>query len=120
MRSGVDELDRQVPLLDAGGGEREPAQLLDVAHLQALGGQLRADDLDLEQGSVGAPSVGGPELGREPFGVLAVGLDDALHELVADDVLAAEAHELDALDRLEDLADDDEPGPLVAAAGRSA
>ena len=47
---GLDELDRQVPLLDAGGGEREPAQLLDVADLQALGGQLRADDLDLEQG----------------------------------------------------------------------
>jgi hypothetical protein len=47
---GLDELDRQVPLLDPGGGEREPAQLLDVADLQALGGQLRADDLDLEQG----------------------------------------------------------------------
>ena len=46
----LDELDRQVPLLDAGGGEREPAQLLDVADLQAVGGQLRPDDLDLEQG----------------------------------------------------------------------
>ena len=47
---GLDELDRQVPLLDAGGGEREPAQLLDVADLQAVGGQLRPDDVDLEQG----------------------------------------------------------------------
>jgi hypothetical protein len=46
---GLDELDRQVPLLDAGGREREPAQLLDVADLQAVGSQLRADDLDLEQ-----------------------------------------------------------------------
>ena len=47
---GVDELDRHVPVLDAGGREREAAQLLDVADLQALGGQLGADDLDLEQG----------------------------------------------------------------------
>jgi hypothetical protein len=47
---GLDELDRQVPLLDPGRRECEPAQLLDVADLQALRGQLRADDLDLEQG----------------------------------------------------------------------
>jgi hypothetical protein len=39
-----------VPLLDAGGPEREPAQLLDIADLQAVGGQVGADDLDLEQG----------------------------------------------------------------------
>jgi hypothetical protein len=38
-----------MPLLDPGGGERETAQLFDVADLQALGGQLGADDLDLEQ-----------------------------------------------------------------------
>jgi hypothetical protein len=47
---GRHELDRQVPLVDAGGRQRETAQLLDVADLQALGGQLGADDLDLEQG----------------------------------------------------------------------
>ena len=47
---GLDELDRQMTLLDAGGGEREPTQLLDVADLQAVGGQLRPDDVDLEQG----------------------------------------------------------------------
>jgi hypothetical protein len=46
---GRHELDRQVPLLDPGRGERETAQLLDVADLQAFGGQLGADDLDLEQ-----------------------------------------------------------------------
>jgi hypothetical protein len=49
--------------------------------------------------------------------VLAVGGDDPLHELVADDVGAAEADEADVVDRGEDLADDDETGSLVA--GRS-
>ena len=46
--------------------------------------------------------------------MLVVGLDDPLHELVAHDVLAAEAHELDALDGAEDVADDDQPGLLLA------
>ncbi len=54
------------------------------------------------------------ELGRLPLGVLVVGLDDALHELVAHDVLAAEAHELDALDRVEYVADHDQPRTLLA------
>ena len=45
------------------------------------------------------------------------GLDDAPHELVADDVRAAEAHDCDALDRVEDVADDDQPGAPLA--GRS-
>ena len=43
--------------------------------------------------------LGGAQLGRGALGVLVVGLDDALHEAVAHDVGAAEAHELDALDR---------------------
>src|SRR5829696_6767475 len=42
---------------------------------------------------------------------LAVGGDDALHELVADDVLAAEADEVDVLDLIEDVADLDQSGP---------
>src|SRR3954451_22755384 len=46
--------------------------------------------------------------------VLLVGVDDALHELVAHDVLAAEANEVDALEPLEDLGHDDEPRVLVA------
>ena len=48
------------------------------------------------------------------FRVFAVGGDDALDELVADDVLAAEVDEGDVLDRFEDVADDDEAGALVA------
>src|SRR5215211_1751538 len=47
------------------------------------------------------------------LGVLVVRGHDPLNELVTHDVLAAEAHELDALDLLEDLADDDEPRGLV-------
>jgi hypothetical protein len=46
--------------------------------------------------------------------MLVVRGDDPPHELVADDVLLAEAHELDALEPIEDLADDDEPGLVVA------
>ena len=42
-----------------------------------------------------------------------VGGDDPLHELVADDVLAAEVDEGDVLDLVEDVADDDQPGALV-------
>src|SRR5215207_4759350 len=42
---------------------------------------------------------------------LAVGGNDALHELVADDVLAAEADEVDVLDPGEDVADLDQSRP---------
>src|SRR6187401_2446490 len=45
--------------------------------------------------------------------VLIVGSDDPLHELVADDVLAAEADEGDVLDVAEDVADRDQAGALV-------
>ena len=55
-----------------------------------------------------------PQLGRGALGVLVVGGDDPAHELVADDVLLAEADELDPLDVLEDVADHDEPRVLVA------
>src|SRR5680860_895589 len=51
--------------------------------------------------------------GRPAFGVLAIGGDDPLHQLVADDVLAAEADEGDVLDLAEDVADDDQAGALV-------
>src|SRR5690349_9603852 len=47
-------------------------------------------------------------------GVLVVGLDDPLDELVAHHVLAAEADELDALHLPEDVADDDQPRALAA------
>ena len=53
-------------------------------------------------------------------GVLLVGLDDALHELVADDVLVVELDELDAVD-LRRARRARAPGPTAArAAGRSA
>src|SRR5680860_962227 len=51
--------------------------------------------------------------GRPAFGVLAIGGDDPLHQLVADDVLAAEADEGDVLDLAEDVADDDQARALV-------
>jgi hypothetical protein len=52
--------------------------------------------------------------------VLVVGGDDALHELVPDDVLAAEADELDAVDAVEDVADHDQARTAARAGGRSA
>ena len=45
-----------------------------------------------------------PVGGRELLFVLAVGGDDALHELVAHDVLAGEVDELDVGDAVEDVA----------------
>src|SRR5215212_5912997 len=60
------------------------------------------------------PGLGLSERRRLLLGVLVVCGDDPLHQLVADHVLAAEADELDALHLLEDLADHDEPGALVA------
>ena len=58
--------------------------------------------------------AGGSAAGALALGVRVVGLDDPLHELVADDVLAAEADELDPLDRVQDVADDDQAGLLLA------
>ena len=46
--------------------------------------------------SSSAAAIGRAQLGRPALGVLGVGLDDPLHEPVAHDVLAAEAHEVDA------------------------
>jgi hypothetical protein len=46
--------------------------------------------------------------------VQAVGLDDALDDLVAHDVLMTEANECDAVDPGEDVAHLDEPGRLLA------
>src|SRR3954447_2777692 len=63
--------------------------------------------------STAAP-VGRPQVRRRVLRVLGVGRDDALHELVADDVLAAEAHEVNALDALEDVPDDQQAGLLLA------
>src|SRR3954451_20074700 len=46
--------------------------------------------------------------------ILVVGLDDPLNQLVAHHVLAAEAHELDALHAAEDVADHDQARTLAA------
>src|SRR5215212_5604604 len=56
----------------------------------------------------------GPQLGRLALAVGVIGLDYALHELVAHHVLAAEADELDPLDGFEYLADDYQSRALVA------
>src|SRR3954452_9963856 len=53
------------------------------------------------------------QLGRRALRVLRVGLDDALHEAVAHHVGAAEAHEVDALDPVEDVANDDKAGVVL-------
>src|SRR6476469_1584498 len=58
--------------------------------------------------------LGRAQLGRGALGAIVVGLDDALDDAVAHHVGAAEVHELDALGRGEDLADDHEPRTLVA------
>src|SRR5215831_17641230 len=55
-----------------------------------------------------------PALGAGLLGVLAVGLDDALHELVAHDVLMPEVNECDSVDGGEDLLHLDQPRRLVA------
>src|SRR5271154_3901168 len=50
---------------------------------------------------------------RVTLGMYVVGLDDSLNQLVANHVLAAEADELDPLDRLQHLAHDYQPGALL-------
>ena len=117
---GVDELDRDVAVLDPRGRGRVGDRLLHAAR--------RASVLPITSISSNVkPSSRAPAMiagGTQPAGLLGVmsvvGLDDPLHELVAHDVVAAEAHELDALDVLEDVADDDQPGLLRRAAGRPA
>ena len=81
------------------------------ARLRAEAPRPRASPLR-RCGSRGAAA--GRRSGGLALGVLVVGLDDPLHELVAHDVLAAEADELDVLDRVEHVADDDQPGLLLA------
>ena len=62
-------------------------------------------DLDLDHRLRGRPGLLGVELVR---------LDDPLHELVPHDVLVAELHELDAVDRAEDVLHLDQPRRLLA------
>ena len=111
---GVDELDRDVAVVDAGRGERERAQPLDLGARRRLAAPPSPMTSTSSTAHGARRRSAGRSSGAAPLGVLVVGLDDPLHELVAHDVLAAEAHELDALDLLEDLADHDEPGALVA------
>ena len=91
--------------ISSGPDEREP----ELAVLDPLGAQhARARARPRRASSTSSPlrfststdSIASPA----PFGarllrVLAVGLDDPLHELVADDVLVAEADERDPVDR---------------------
>ena len=72
------------------------------------------DHLDVEHRAAPSARLRGAQLGRRALGVLVVGRDDPPHELVADDVLLAEAHEVDSLDRLEDVRDDDQARILLA------
>ena len=97
----VDELDREVAVVDPGRARAPPRP-------------RRAARRDVGEVEL---SVNSRVLSRSR--VLAVGGDDPLHELVADDVLAAEADEGDVVDRGEDLADDDQARSAGRAAGRS-
>ena len=116
---GADELDRGVAVVDAGRGQREHAQLLGLGRGQVRAGHvLEPDDLDLEAHRAQPRRPADPgrpaQLGRAALGVLVVGGHDLAHELVAHDVLVAEAHELDALDRGQDVADDDQARLVLA------
>ena len=105
---GVDELDREMAADDPAGGGRQQTQAFDPLAARATGEALGADASRPRAGlrtRLCPAALGGTELAGRALGVLVVGLDDALDELVAHDVGAAEAHELDALDRVEDLAD---------------
>ena len=117
---GVDELDRDVPVVDVGRRQRERDEPLDLgvraARRATKSAPMTSTSSALDRRRLGATAValGGAQLRRRALGELAVGLDDPLDEAVADDVLAAEAHEVDALDLLEDVGDDDETRPLLA------
>ena len=119
IRSRVDELDRHCPSLDAGA---RPAPARTGARPRRAGGAPRASSRRTTSTSIIARQALRTQRGaRSPrrrraraLGVHVVGLDDPLHELVAHDVLAAEADELDALDPVEDVADDDQPRLLLA------
>ena len=66
--------------------------------LDALAASVVDLDLDhLDPGQLTAP------LGARRLDVALIGLDDALHQLVADDVLVAEANEVDVVDVVQDL-----------------
>ena len=110
ISSGVTNVDRDVAVLDAGGRGRQDARAADL-----LGGQVVAEHLHVQPVHAWRRRwSAGPSRGACARGVLVVGGDDPLHELVADDVVAAEADELDAVDAGEDVAHDHEPGLLVA------
>ena len=88
---GVDDLDREVAVVDPGRGERRRDRVAQLGR-------------DVAQ------------VNRHPRAAVCcvVGGDDPLDQLVADDVLAAEADEGDVLDLVEDVADDDQARALVA------
>src|ERR1700724_1234608 len=54
------------------------------------------------------------QLGSEPLRVLVVGGDDPLYELVTDDVLLAEADELDSLHLVQNVSNDHQARVLLA------
>src|SRR4051794_34426984 len=66
------------------------------------------------EGRSGSARCAAAQIGRLPRGVLVVGRDDPLHELVPDNVLGLEADELDVVDVLEDLRHDQQTGALIA------
>ena len=111
------------PSATPGRGQRQPDEALDLERGRRAGGASPMTSTSSTGGAAPAAYARRRSAGRRSGacarGVRVVGLDDPLHEAVAHDVVAAEADEVDALDVLEDLADDDQPRPLLARAGRS-
>jgi hypothetical protein len=102
---GRDELDGEMAVVDPGRRQRRKRRAPKLVR--------NVDEVDLDQGGISerltllAPGLGLSDSRRLLLGVLVVGRDDPLHELVAHHVLAPEADELDPLHLLEDVADHD-------------
>src|SRR5918994_2121937 len=92
-----------------------PADAAASAHASTIRASGSASPITSTSNKLGrAAALGRPQLLGRALLVLVVRGDDPLHELVADDVLAAEVDELDAVDALEDVVDHDQPRFLVA------
>ena len=95
----------ELALLDALGGEHAACE-------RDGGVRLDEDPLRFSTSTATMPLL--PALRSGLLRVMLVGLDDALHKLVPDDVLVAERDERDPVDRGEDVLNLDQPRRLIA------
>ena len=96
----VDELNGDVAIFDSCRSERESEQTFDLGLWRVASRKVNADvvklDHRLPSSSLTAFALGAKLRGRT-FGESTVRLNDALHEAVTDDVIGAEADEIDSL-----------------------